>query len=432
MSFLTPWMFATGVAAALGVVALHLLTTRRPPPLVLPTARFVPEADVRAVARAQRPTDILLMVLRALAVLAVGAAFARPVLDAPGPAVRTIVALEWSRSVADTAAARRAAREALGVGGALVVFDTSARVAAVSGGAAGDDAALALDSLAAPVVASAALSPMFIATADAALRIARGADSVRLVVIATASAASFDAATEQLRATWPGRVELVRLAATADTAPSRLPTLVTTMADDPLRPALARLAARRGAHGVRIVRESPSAADSNWLADAGARAVLLVWPRTGAAPTTADGVTAFGGAGSATLVAPLARLSLPDGRTVARWRDGTSAAVEHPLGEGCVRSIGIGIPEAGDLTLRDPFLRLLTALVEPCGGARTVALPDSTTPWLSADGPLAAAASLVDLSGADRQLPLVLLVAALVLLAAEQWIRRRARVPESA
>ncbi len=60
MSFLAPWMMAAGVLAAMGVFALHLLTTRRPPAVMLPTARFVPESEVRAVARASRPTSTAL------------------------------------------------------------------------------------------------------------------------------------------------------------------------------------------------------------------------------------------------------------------------------------------------------------------------------------------------------------------------------------
>lgn len=436
MTLLAPWMFAAGVTAALGVVALHLLTTRRPPPALLPTARFVPESDVRAVSRASRPTDLLLLALRALAVLAIGAAFARPVPDAPGPRVRTVVALEWTRAVADTAEARRAARTALGAPGtagtagtegtALVVFDSSARVMR------GDPLA-ALDALGALTGARGDLSPVFIAALDAARSIARGADSVRLVVVSAMEGGALDAATVSLRDSWPGRVEFVRLTAAADTARSPRPSLVTSLVDDPLAPALDRLPARRGGHTVRIVRparegstalgdrEVASGGLQRWTAGGG---VVILWPRA-SGPSVPDAVTAFGAGAPATLVAPLARLAVPDGRVIARWRDGTPAATESAVGEGCLRQVGIGLPLAGDVTLRRPFAELLAVLVEPCGGARALAIPDSALAWLTADGPLAAGSALAGSSGADRSLSLALLIGAGLLLVAEQLLRRR-------
>src|SRR5262245_53869585 len=125
MSWLVPWLVGAGAIAALGIVALHLLTTRRPPPAPLPTARFVPESEVRAVSRARRPTDLLLLALRVLAVMAIGAAFAQPVLDAVGPRVRTIHAVDWSTSVADPGAALQSAVDALGEGDALILMDST-------------------------------------------------------------------------------------------------------------------------------------------------------------------------------------------------------------------------------------------------------------------------------------------------------------------
>jgi hypothetical protein len=139
-----------------------------------------------------------------------------------------------------------------------------------------------------------------------------------------------------------------------------------------------------------------------------------------------------------TIVAPLVRkdLDLPSGggsrtRVVARWSDGTPAAIETTLGDGCVREIGVGVPLAGDLTLRAPFRHFLAALVEPCGGARGVALSDSALTWLTAPGPLASGSALADAADVDRKLPLWLLSIALVLLAAESVARRRGGVTAS-
>lgn len=422
MSFLAPWALVAGVLAALGVVALHLLTTRRPPEASLPTARFVPEADVRAVARASRPTDLLLLALRALAVLAIGAAFAKPVLDAPGPAVRSVFAIELVSGVAASAfeSALAGVRERAADGDAFVLFDTAARNVSRD----------ALDTLTVPAGAPriAVLSPMLVVARDAAAEIARGADSIRLVIVSSLAPEGVDAATLAWRTAWPGRVELVRLSGAADTLAAPSIELRSALADDPLAPAIAALPRARGAHAVRIVRGVVTAADTAWLITT--QGVIVAWavaPDERESPVRADAVTAWGGiAGVApTLVAPLARLDAGEGRVIARWRDGTPAASEAHVGEGCVRTVGVGIPLAGDLTLRSPFGHFLEAMVVPCGGHRSAAVPDSLLAWLTGEGALASASALQ--AGAEQSSPLTLwlLVLAVALLGAEQFVRRR-------
>ena len=423
MSFLTPWMFGAGVLAALGVVALHLLTTRRPPPTPLPTARFVPESDVRAVARASRPTDVLLLALRALAVIAIGAAFARPVLDAPGPAVRAVVAVEWSAGLVAPDEVRAQVRGLLGPGDALVVFDTAAQVLDVT----------AFDTLAVPDPARrvGALSPMFVAAHDAAQGIARGADSVRLIVVGTFAREGLDAASEALRATWPGRVEMVRVAGEADTVTAASVELIGAGPDDALVPALAAVRGTlRGNHEVRIVRRVMQPADSAWLR---AGRVLLLWPVIADAEPVADAVTVARPHG-ATIVAPLARLEPGEGRVIARWRDGTPAATERlvdgavgVVDAACVRTVGIGLPDAGDLTLRPPFVHLLRSLLAPCGGARSEAVADSSLAWLTAGGPLATGAAFAATAPDESPVTRWLLLAAVALLVVEQLLRGRTR-----
>lgn len=428
MSFLAPWALVAGLAAALGVVALHLLTTRRPPEAALPTARFVPEADVRAVARASRPTDLLLLALRALAVLAIGAAFAKPVLDAPGPDVRTVFAIERTTGVADVAAfeaALAAVRERAVSGDAFVVFDTVARVVARD----------VIDTLTSPSDAAriAALSPMLVAARDAAAEVARGADSIRLVVVSSFAPEAVDAATLAWRSAWPGRIEILRVAGAADTLAAPTIELRSPLADDPLTPALAALPRARGAHAVRIVRGVSTAGDSAWLAQS--NGVLVAWalaPDEREAPVRPDAVIAWGGIGGAapTLVAPLARLDAGQGRVIARWRDGAPAATERRVGDGCERTVGIGLPLAGDLTLRAPFGHFLAAMVAPCGGHRSAAIPDSLLVWFTGEGALARAAVLQADASLSSPLTLWLLIIAALLLAAEQLIRRRpAQVP---
>jgi hypothetical protein len=389
----------------------------------------VPESDVRAVARASRPTDVLLLVLRALAVLAIGAAFAQPVPDAPGAQVRTVVALEWTTAVADVEAARAQAKAYLSRGNALVVFDTAARELPLE----------ALDTLSppSPLLRRATLSPMFVRARDAGMRIARGADSVRLVVLSGVSADGLDAATQTMRAAWPGRVEVVRLAVQADT--SAAPTLEVSgmLPEDPLQPALAALRAGRGTHGVRFARAEASAADSAWVREVPG-AVLVLWPATAASAdvaregsidpradtVVAAGVVALDGGDAIPLVAPLMRRPVPEGRVVARWRDGTPAVTERVYGNGCVRSVGVGIPMAGDLTLRPPFAHFLEAMLAPCGGARGAVLPDSALPWLHAEGVLADGPTLAAAAPTSSPLTKWLLLIATLLLAVEQVVRR--------
>lgn len=427
MSFLAPLSLALGAMAAAAVFALHLLTTRRPPSAPLPTARFVPLDEARAVARSKRPTDVPLLILRMLAVLIVGAAFARPVIDAAGPSVRTVVLLERSRAVADAAAAAAAARDAIGEGGEFIVFGDSAREVPVD----------SLDALnASPTVTPAgSLSAAFIAARGAAARIAPGADSLRLVVVSPLVAGSMDAATTALREGWPGRVELRRVAATSDTVRGARAELLSPLDDDPLAPALERLGALRGGHQLRVQRGASRAADSAWARAAAGR-VLVSWPARFEVPVAPLGVTAFGSAverdhaRARTVVAPLARLPLAeprdDARVVARWNDGTPAATQQPIGDGCVRTVAIGIPLAGDITLREPFTALLAALTEPCDGLVGAPLDDEALGWLGADRPLAPARLL---AAADdtrtSRIPAVLLAVALLMLLAEQLIRRR-------
>jgi hypothetical protein len=142
-----------------------------------------------------------------------------------------------------------------------------------------------------------------------------------------------------------------------------------------------------------------------------------------------DGVYAALG-GDASLVAPLVRRGVEEGRVIARWRDGTPAVTERASGLGCVRDVGIGLPLAGDVTLREPFAQLLAVLAEPCGGARRAALSDSALAAFAGSGALAAATEFATERTASVLAPW-LLALALLLLVVEQWWRRR-RVAELA
>ena len=52
---------------------------------------------------------------------------------------------------------------------------------------------------------------------------------------------------------------------------------------------------------------------------------------------------------------------------VARWADGEPAALERPVGAGCIRDVAVSVPTVGDLVLRPSFVRLLRLMGAPCG-----------------------------------------------------------------
>lgn len=418
MSFLAPFWLAAAAIASVGVVALHLIITQRPPPSPLPTARFVPQGDARASSRAARPTDLLLLLLRCAALLLLGTAFAGPVTHASGSSLARVIVVDRSRGALGDV---RDSAVALTRGGdALVLFDSSAAI--VTSGAA--------DSLRALVAGRSrgSLSAALVGARRAARDLARGADSVELVIISPLTADELDAASPGLFAQWPGRARLVRTGAARPAGVAV--TLVSDDPDDALRPPIAALNARAGRGGataaVRVVRTAPVAAD--YAAATSDGAAIVYWPRIGTAPPSAQGLWA----GNGTLVAPLARLALPaGGRIVARWADGERAAAEWPAGRGCVRAIGAGVPPAGDITLQPAFTAIARSLLAPCDGAGAgAAAGDSLAKSFTRTGAAAPAAAL---RSTDESSPFApwLLAAALLLLTGELFVRRGSTAPHA-
>jgi hypothetical protein len=118
---------------------------------------------------------------------------------------------------------------------------------------------------------------------------------------------------------------------------------------------------------------------------------------------------------------PAARLS----RVAARWVDGEPAAVEHVVGDGCLRDVAIPVPARGDMMLRPSFARLLEALSAPCaatpGGP---GLSDHELEALAGTGPLAAASLIRPPDSIATPLVPWLLALALALALAEIFVRR--------
>ena len=436
MSFLTPGFLWVAALALVGVVVAHLFSRSRPREIALPTARFVPEGAARAPTRARVPTDLLLLVVRATMVILVGTAFAQPVIHGARRDVARVFAVDVSTDLSVDAGARRAVLDSVRVshrdGDAIIAFDTVARRVA------GIDSLFTGEARRAPGSLSAGL----IGGMRAASTLAHTADSVELVIVSPVRAGEVDSATLAIRARWPGRIRVIRAPARPGTLASEAVEVIAP-ADDPLRATVA-LSGGSAETAVRIVRNVESPADSAWVA-AGDR-VLVVWTassgteppvvRAARLPGQAD-PDSIGAviAGGRVVVAAFERAVASDAgpaqsgnrRVVARWMDGQPAATETVHGSGCIRMVGIPVPNAGDLAVRPEFVSFVRELIAPCGGRRDAApAADDVIAALRGDGRLAASIDIAAPRDADSRLAAALLTAALVLALLEHLLRRAA------
>lgn len=184
-----PWLFGAALAASAVVAALHLLSVRRPPELLLPTARFLPERDVRAISRTRRPSDLLLLALRIAALLCAGLAASGPTWR-PSVASRMVLVIADADVVVDSAAVRAMFASP----DAQVVMRWRANAAGN-----GDEA---------EPFNAASLFP--IAWRDAARVVAEqaGVDSIDLHLLTAQAPDTTTAALRHWRAAWPGRVTM--------------------------------------------------------------------------------------------------------------------------------------------------------------------------------------------------------------------------------
>lgn len=374
MSFATPLFAWIGAAVSLGIVALHLLAWRRPPMSPLPTARFAPEAPVRTVSRAVRPADLALLALRILLVMLVAAALAGPRFTARAQGTARVVVVDRSQAGQVGAATTQAARAAFRAGDALVVFDSTAHAVTNP----------TVDSiLAGQGKVTGSVSAALVAAIRAARTLQRERDSVEIVVISAFETGEIDAATGSIRRVWPGAVRVVRVAGAPNDSTPRGRPEVRASTGDPVAAAVALAGVTSPTGRVRVIRDGMTPADSVWARDGG---TVVAWPSDGTmsgwqtrSPSdTSYGVSvlvaAHGASGNgvrgATVVAPLVRqAAAPAGTVVARWQDGEPAATESALGSGCVRSVAIAMPSAGDLAVTPSFRRFAEQLVRPCAGS---------------------------------------------------------------
>ncbi|MDQ3227758.1 MAG: BatA domain-containing protein [Chloroflexota bacterium] len=397
MTFISPGFLYAAIAAATMMAALHFLVTRQPRAALLPTARFVPDLPASATSRAARPADILLLLLRMLLILAAGAALAEPILKpSRDPHARVIMA-DVSESVSDPAAVSDSVRAWYRQGDVLIAFDSSARTIAVTV----DDSLFPLT--ASPVRGN--LSAALVSAIRAGSDLRERADSLELVIISPFAAEAWDAATDSIRALWPGRARLVRAGSRADTLVGGNGSM-TSRAEpgDPLA-VTASLAANGQSSESRLVRDSLTSMDREWSVGEGR--VLVSWPAASRPPgaiirvqrdanrnpSVAGGVVSD----SSVVIATFQRRwrfpedSLAGASVIARWIDGDPAAIERPTGDGCTRSVAIPVTQAGDLVIRPEFIQLTRDLIAPC---RADARP-----------PPLAAAKLMSLAGAGGFAP---------------------------
>jgi hypothetical protein len=421
MSFAAPWPLALAAAAAAAVVVLHLLARRRRTAL-LPTARFVPDAPATATSRALHPSDPLLLALRVLALLLLGAAFAQPYRAPERQPIARVVLLDASRAVGSPDAARDTALARFAAGDALVVFDSVARV--VEPGS---------DPFLAPRRSSAAgsLSAALLAGTRAAANLAGRADSVEMVLVSALVEEQWDTATAAIRALWPGTIRLAPVpAAVADVSPggSAAGVEIDGADDDPLRATLSLLGPSAGAFPVRIRRGAPGDDDDAWAREPGH--LLVRWPAAPAesAAVRRDTVGAVV-AGEVVVVAPWFRGAAPSpGRVVARWADGEPAATERGEGAGCIRDVAIPLPGEGDLVLRESTRRLVAALLAPCvDPPRLTPLDDRRLALLAGAGGAVRLDRPARAAAGPQGLAAALLAGAAAILLLETLLRRRRR-----
>jgi hypothetical protein len=451
MSFLAPGFLFASLAVAAAIVALHFIVIRQPRAAILPTARFVPDTRATTVARGMRPSDLLLMLLRVLTVLAAGAALAKPVLTASRGAQARVILVDVSRSSRDSIAMRDSVRALWRNQDELVLFDSSARLV---GGNVGDTVAALR-----PSASRGNLSAALIAALRAGSTLRDRADSLELVIVSPFAREELDAATDTIRRLWPGNARLVRVGGSvADSAEFAGKLDIKSDANDPLavtvgiarNASTAKALIDRGRVDVSASIPSvgaarttsgvgPTRTGSAGVTKSGNRVGAQIdWPvsdrpRSGIARPVRDTV---GGvmAGDAAVVATFERAwmfppdSLRGAEVIARWVDGEPAAIERPAGVGCIRSVAIPVTPVGDLVIRHAWIRFVASLSGPCASVTSLDLADpGDVAKLEGKGGLAPREAFQPLTDAHSPLAPWLFALALAAAIGDLFLRRRAR-----
>ncbi len=434
--FALPWLFGAGVLGAATITALHFLSVRRPPELLLPTARFLEEGRVRAVSRSAQPSDLLLLLLRVAALLLASAAFAVPQWVSRSHRVARLIVADGAMRKDSVALLQ--GYDANGASNMLTRFVWTDSVD-VTGAPSGLRAEL-----------SAAL-PIAVRAATALSAELNDVDSIALHVVAPSSVSANAESWRVWRAVWPGAVH-VRQGGTILVPAKPVLRFDGVGADDALRSAFStrfaesapRQPGRASQAATRniVVRRATSAATA--AADTSVGAATIVWPESGAPngwQPMRDTVGAVAAHGRA-LVASWARASRPSdealrgARPIAWWSDGAVAATERANGNGCSRDVGIVVPPSSDILLDANADGLMAALTAPCAStlANWAAIPASIlTDRLDRTRGAAAAASyfrsaeLLGVRSTPGWLAPTLLAIGMILLLVEWFVRARGR-----
>jgi len=412
LSLGAPLLLAAAAGVAAVVVALHFLAWRRPRPVELPTARFVPPSAVRAVSRDLRLTDAAVLASRVLAILLAGLALADPQVPPPRAGSPRVILADRSRAVGDAGEVGDSVRALASEQGVqrVIWFDSAP---APASDATADSAAPRAES-------RGSLSAALVAAVREGNRLARTAERVELVIVSPFAREEWDAAVAPAHALWDGASRAVRVAARLAPPPPAGGALLP--AADPVGAAVRSALGERA--GVRAVRGAPSADDSAFARRGG---VVLTWPAEGGAEVAARASAVTTGDHTA-IGAFVVRDLAPEGRAVAWREDGTVAARELATGSGCVRTIGFAPPVAGDLALRPAVADVVRDLAGACGAADWAPVPDAAVATLTRPASLASPAAPATESAPRGEWTRWLLLAALLALAAEWWLRReRAR-----
>ncbi|MEO5579079.1 MAG: BatA domain-containing protein [Gemmatimonadaceae bacterium] len=429
MTFIAPGFLYAAIAVAAAIAALHFLVTRQPRAAMLPTARFVPNLPATATSRAARPSDLLLLLLRMMLVLAAGAALAQPIMAPQRQREARVILADVSSSVGDARQIADSASALYREGDVLIAFDSAART--IAGGS--------MDSLALPAGTRTrgSLSAALVSAIRAGSNLRDRADSLELVIVSPFAASEWDAATDTVRALWPGRARIVRAGWPRDTLPRRNIALSSrTTGNDPLNATMSLAGADRSSE-VRLVRDELNAADAEWATENSR--VLVAWPaiaRPPAAVTRARSAITVpsisGGvvSDSAVVIATFDRQwgfpadSLASAAVIARWIDGEPAAIERAVGSGCIRSVAIPVTRGGDLVIRTEFIRLVRMLTAPCSAnARLIPAAAARLASLAGAGGLAPGKTFRAASGVRSSVAPWLLALALVAALAEIFVR---------
>ena len=420
-----PWVFGLACAGALVITALHFFSVRRPAEILLPTTRFVPNRTVRAVSRATRPSDVLLLLTRIAALTVAG-------LAAAGPRWRTSSVTRLVLAVGD----RGVTPDTIAVRQLVMREDEGAthagRLAVVMASAHAPDEPAALFPLAWRAAAHQSMS-------DA------GIDSIDLHIMLSRAPAAHDAGLGAWRDSWPGRVVVHHVPSAAVRRRGAMVVMENDGGDAPDDDAVQ---AAMMWHAARSARAN--AMDTVWLARAsglpkrtdavGARAVRVYWPIDGvprgwralAAPDSSAALVSAGvsllGSWSVTAVPGTATSA----HAIAWWSDGRVAATEEPTSGGCDRQVAVVTLASSDALLASSANVLFDQLLGPCAGSGTGEVLASTLVERETYGAALAAAAnfrgadtVTRRNGVSAWLTVLLFALALVLLLVEWRLRER-------